>query len=96
MKGAPDIVVAWPASEKPGLFLEMKCRLKSSKLSDEQVDWLRRLKAAGYAVEVQYCYEDAWCLIEEYMNGTYGTRKEIGEFRTESRIRGGNIAQGIR
>ena len=93
-KGVPDIVVAWKVEPYAGLYLEMKCRKAHSKVSEDQEDWLARLKLGGYAVEVQSCYEDAWCLIEEYLHGAYGTRKEVGPFCTESRLRGGNIAKG--
>ena len=62
--GFPDIMVALPfhvlGYNYHGLFIELK--VKPNKPSREQLEWHRRLKDAGYAVEV--IYDDPALVIE--------------------------------
>lgn len=51
-RGVPDLFLAIPRKPFHGLFLEMK--VDGNKTSAQQDDWILRLRAAGYRVEVCY------------------------------------------
>lgn len=63
--GAPDLFLPMPRSGFHGLFIEMK-RLKGSKVSAEQKEWIQTLNDAGYLAKICYGADDAIITIKEY------------------------------
>jgi hypothetical protein len=66
-KGLPDLFLPVPAQGYHGLYIEMK-RLKLSKVSPEQKQWIDRLDRMGYRVEVCKGHEAAIATIQSYLN----------------------------
>jgi len=56
-----------------GLFIELKIESrrieKNGGCSNDQLKWLAALENAGYFCAVCYGWQDAWRVIEEYLNG---------------------------
>ena len=67
-KGVSDIFLSCARGGKHGLYIEMK-RVKGSRVSDEQQDWLRDAAFEGYAAHVAYGWQDAARIITEYLGG---------------------------
>ena len=67
--GVPDLFLAWPSKKYHGLFIEMKAG--KNKCTVEQIDWLGRLKVAGYFADTCYGFEQARDTIINYLNGKY-------------------------
>lgn len=72
--GVPDLFVPWPARDGdgritcPGLYIEMKRPgVTASSVSPEQRVFIAFLRAAGYRVEVCYCWQQAARLIVAYL-----------------------------
>jgi hypothetical protein len=65
-KGLPDLFLPVPSQGYHGLYIEMK-RLKLSKVSTEQTEWIERLRSMGYRVEVCKGHETAIDTIKEYL-----------------------------
>lgn len=69
-KGVPDIFVAqtsiYQGAVKAGLFIELKRKDKYN-VSEEQIDWCKRLIDAGYEAQIIYGSEAAISLLDEYM-----------------------------
>ena len=66
-KGFPDIFIFRAKGKYHGLALEMK--IKNNKPSEDQKQWLLRLKQEGYACAVCYSADEAIKTIESYMRG---------------------------
>lgn len=65
-RGVPDICLPVPRNGKHGLYIELK-RLRGSKTSDEQREWLAALEAQGYAVALCKGCEAAAKVIMDYI-----------------------------
>lgn len=63
--GVPDMMLAWPASGRHGLYLEFKSDVGSQ--SPEQKDWERRLRAAGYGYALVRSAEEGWSVVMRYL-----------------------------
>jgi hypothetical protein len=68
-KGIPDLFLPVPSQGYHGLYVEMK-RLKLGKISPEQKEWIARLGAMGYRVEVCKGHEVAIAIIQDYLGLT--------------------------
>lgn len=74
--GVPDVFLPQPFVEKggvlkyAGLYIEMK-RTKGGTVEPEQKEWIRNLRAQGYAVEVCRGWEVAAAVIMDYLEGRY-------------------------
>lgn len=76
--GVPDICLPVPFFNRPeryyaGLYIELKIesrrKEKNGGCSDDQLNYIAYLQDAGYFVAVCYGWQDAWRVIEEYLNG---------------------------
>lgn len=65
-RGVPDICLPVARSGKHGLYIELK-RIKGSKVSDDQREWLSALEDQGYAVALCKGWEAAAKVIEKYI-----------------------------
>lgn len=65
--GAPDLFLAVPRHECPGLFLELKAP-KQGRLRANQRSFHETLKAQGYRTEVAASFGDATRIITEYLS----------------------------
>lgn len=63
--GVPDIQLAVPVEPYHGLYIELK--IGKNKTSNNQDDWIQRLRKQGYKVEVCIGWESAAECIEEYL-----------------------------
>lgn len=66
LAGMPDICVLRPSSGFCGLFIEMKT--ETGVVGESQRDIAKRLNAEGYLSLVARSADDAYKLIEEYLN----------------------------
>ena len=64
--GIPDYFLPYPCKDKHGLFIELK-RVKNSKLTQGQLECLKKLDSLGYKAVVAYGWEHAVKEIEEYL-----------------------------
>lgn len=73
--GVPDLFVPIPQRKKYGrghycgMWIEMKRVDDDSIVSDDQVEWIRRLSDNGYYAIVAMGYNEAWEQLEKYMEG---------------------------
>ncbi len=65
--GAPDLVILAARGKFHGCLVEMK-RIKGSKLSENQREFLARAEASGFYTIVGYGYVNATELLEEYLS----------------------------
>ena len=65
-KGVPDICLPVPRGLYHGLYIEMK-RVKDSRVSSEQKQWLRDLTDQGYMAVICNGFEAARGVIENYL-----------------------------
>lgn len=65
--GYPDFSLPLPNRFFHGLFLELKRRGSSGKLTDQQKWWLDYLKSVGYAAHVAYGASQGIELIKDYV-----------------------------
>ena len=65
-RGVPDICLPVARGGRHGLYIELK-RLRGSKTSDDQREWLAALEAQGYAVALCKGWEAAAKVIEDYI-----------------------------
>ncbi len=65
--GHPDLIIEKKANGHEILFLELKTI--KGKLSDFQIDWIKKKIKDGYAVSVSYGYYDAIYKIKKYLEG---------------------------
>jgi len=69
-RGVPDICIAMPSRGYCGMYLELKDKvMRKGRLSDEQKEWLGRLKNAGYYACVAYGFDGGKHAIEYYLTG---------------------------
>lgn len=64
--GVPDICLPVQRGDYAGLYIELK-RLKEGRASDEQNDWIGRLKLQGYAATVCRGWIEASQVISSYL-----------------------------
>lgn len=69
LKGVPDLMVAEPIAPHHGLFIEMKTR--EGTISKEQKAVARRLRKKNYHCAVARSCDEAWLIINDYLNGEY-------------------------
>jgi len=75
--GIPDVCLPYPLTfgmgSYAGLYIEMKNENRRKHhqggLSDEQVECIAYLREVGYRVSVCYSWQEAWKVIEDYLNG---------------------------
>ena len=65
-KGFPDISLCAPHCGYAGLYIELK-RIKGSKISKEQKDWIIKLNEHQYAAVFCFGWEEAWKIIKAYL-----------------------------
>lgn len=77
--GVPDLMFPFPHGAYIGLVVEMK--FGSNRESEDQIEWLQALQAAGHCVAVCYSSRTALDLIERYIRFRSGERlnAEIGK-----------------
>ncbi|MBL3520290.1 VRR-NUC domain-containing protein [Arcobacter lanthieri] len=68
VSGIPDLMIPIANKEFNGLFIEMK-RVKNSKVSVQQLQWIELLKNQGYKAIVCYGSKQAIEEIESYIKG---------------------------
>lgn len=68
--GYPDISIDIPALGFHGLRIELK-REEGGSLSEKQRIWLARLNLFGYKAELCTGWEEAWVILNEYIDGIY-------------------------
>jgi hypothetical protein len=66
--GVSDIVIAYPLGGFHGAFIEVK-RDKSSKVSQDQKDWVTLMKDAGYSAKVTAGLDATRAAILDYWRG---------------------------
>ena len=64
--GVPDLYLAVPRWGYHGLFIEMK-RRKGGSTSEAQQQWIKRLVAHGYSVQVCKGWESARDALQKYL-----------------------------
>lgn len=76
--GVPDICCAFPSGEYHGLWIELKhcapgtmMQTKLRKVSNEQKEFLNRLREQGYAAVVCFGADEAIKTLEQYVEGTW-------------------------
>ena len=63
--GVPDLMLPIPSKGYHGLFIEMKA--KGGRVSITQKKWIDALNTMGYLAVVAHGWEDAKCLILDYL-----------------------------
>lgn len=63
--GYPDLILELPAGEWHGLRIEMKA--KGGKPTAAQLEWIERLRGAGYRAEVCYGFDEARIVVMDYL-----------------------------
>ena len=66
-RGVPDICLPVARGGRHGLYVELK-RIRGSKTSDDQREWLEALEQQGYAVALCKGWEAAAEVITRYIN----------------------------
>ncbi len=66
--GVPDILLAIPTDNYPGLFIEFK--FGNNKLTGLQQVFIARLREVGYRVDVCYTFEEARQVVLDYLKGS--------------------------
>ena len=66
-KGVSDLFYARPSHDYHGLWIEMKRKTKSAKLSPEQVEWLKLMDDQRYATAVCYGADEAIKAVRDYV-----------------------------
>lgn len=73
-RGVPDVCLPVARCGYHGLYVEMK-RQAGGELSPAQREWIRRLRANGYAVAVAHGVDQAWECIRAYLLGEMPERE---------------------
>ena len=63
--GVPDILLAYPIGAYAGCFVELK--VGKNTISDSQEQWIDRLRAAGYFVDIAWGWQSAARVIADYL-----------------------------
>lgn len=71
--GFPDISLSVPRQNYHGLYIELK-RIKGSKKTQEQKEWIINLNKRGYAAAFCYGWREAWEFIHAYLTCADSTR----------------------
>lgn len=66
--GVPDMFLAVPVSPFHGLYIELK-KPKGYKISKNQLDWQKRLRAMGFASEICIGADKAIDMLHTYLDG---------------------------
>lgn len=66
--GVPDICLPVARGGHHGLYIELK-RVKNSRVTKEQLEWISALVAQGYVAAVCRGCDEAITLITDYLNG---------------------------
>lgn len=66
-KGVSDFFLAYPIDEYHGLWIELKSKRKTARVSREQCIWLGRMECRGYAAETAYGCDGAIKIILRYL-----------------------------
>ena len=66
--GVPDICLPVPRGGYHGLYIELK-RVKNSRVTQDQLDWIEALIAQGYVAVVCRGCDEAIELITRYLSG---------------------------
>ena len=66
--GVPDICLPVPRGGHHGLYIELK-RVKNSRVTQDQLDWIEALIAQGYVAAVCRGCDEAIELITRYLSG---------------------------
>lgn len=74
--GIPDLFLAWPVVPWHGLFIEMKSKAKSAKLSEKQIEMMGHLQGAGYLCVCAKGFDMAKKLIEDYLKNDTSNHEE--------------------
>lgn len=69
--GVPDLCLPVPSGDYHGLFIEMK-RIRGSKTTSDQLEWIEALRKQGYRVEVCNGWEAAKDVLLEYLSDGCG------------------------
>ena len=64
--GVPDLCLPVPRGNNHGAYIEMK-RRKGGRITQEQIAWMERLKAQGYAVACCAGWEPAAKFLLDYL-----------------------------
>jgi hypothetical protein len=75
-KGVCDLLLAYPAHGRHGLWLELKSRGRST-ISPEQRLWINRMNAIGYVAVIAYGWEQAAKYVEDYLAGRIEYAHEV-------------------
>lgn len=67
--GVPDVFIAYPSGTYHGLFIEFK-RMKSSKVSDSQKEYLKLLSDNGYFCCICTCSIEAINITKSYITNS--------------------------
>ena len=78
LAGVPDLFLAQPTRQWPGLFIEMK-RRTGGKVSKSQAEMIQDYRSAGYRVEVCKGSDQAWEAIVGYLSGFEAEQREAEE-----------------
>ena len=65
--GFPDMILTLPNNKYHSLFIELKAKTKTARVSDSQKIWLERLNSNGYLAVVAYGFIQAKEIIEKYL-----------------------------
>lgn len=84
--GYPDISIDIPALGFHGLRIELK-REEGGELSEKQRVWLARLNLFGYKAALCTGWEEAWSVLNEYIEGIYErfTKSELRRIIEETK-----------
>ena len=66
-KGVSDFFLAYPVYPYAGLWIELK-RLEKSVISEEQQDWIDKMRRMHYQAHFAYGWEEAKAIIEGYLD----------------------------
>ena len=65
-KGVSDLCIPLPTKSHHGMFLELKRRY-GAKATKEQIQWIDKMNALGYAAKICYGLDDAVEFIQGYL-----------------------------
>lgn len=66
-KGMLDLCLCLPNKNHHALFIEMKAKTKTARVSKEQRIWIERLNSNGYLAIVAFGFSQAKEIIEKYL-----------------------------
>lgn len=85
--GVSDIFFALPCCGYAGLWIELKRKNTTDcAISDLQKEWLRRMIAAGYMAKVAKGADEAWQIINDYLDGKCSYDEWYNKSKTNEQI----------